>query len=63
LSLVQPAQGAEYGQSFYLLGLSLPMAGYTPPPGVFLSSTMYLYNGSVGNGIRFPFMLSSHTEC
>jgi hypothetical protein len=55
LSLVQPAQGAEYGQSLYLLGLSLPMAGYTPPPGVFLSSTMYLYNGSVGNGIRFPF--------
>jgi hypothetical protein len=54
-SLVQPAEAAEYGQSLYLLGLSLPMAGFTPPPGIFLSSSMYLYNGSAGGGVTFPF--------
>ena len=32
---VQPSQAAEYGLGNYLLGLSLPMTGYTPPPGLY----------------------------
>jgi hypothetical protein len=37
---------AEGGASFYLLGSRGPMAGFTPPPGVFLQNDMYLYSGN-----------------
>ena len=34
LALCQPVLADEYGLGDYLLGYSLPMAGYTPPPGI-----------------------------
>jgi hypothetical protein len=54
LSIVQPAQAVEYGIGDYLLGLTLPMSGYTPPPGVYFSDTFYLYKGSASGNVRFP---------
>jgi hypothetical protein len=50
-----PATAVEYGISDYLLGYSIPMAGYTPPPGIYYQDTFYLYNGSAGRNVTFPF--------
>jgi hypothetical protein len=55
LSFVQPVSATEYGLGDYLLGYSLPMAGYTPPPGVYFSDRFYLYQGSANANIDFPF--------
>jgi hypothetical protein len=54
---VQPSQAAEYGWGTYLLGISIPMMGFTPPPGFYLSDTVYAYQGSAsaGRGLTFPF--------
>jgi hypothetical protein len=54
LSFVQPVLATEYGLGDYLLGYSLPMAGYTPPPGLYFSNTFYLYQGSASANINFP---------
>ncbi len=35
---VEPSQAAEYGLGNHLLGLTIPMSGYTPPPGVYFSA-------------------------
>ncbi len=43
---LRPAGAAEYGLTNYQLGLVLPLAGYTPPPGVYFWSTFYHYLGS-----------------
>ena len=53
----QPSQAAEYGWGTYLLGISIPMMGFTPPPGFYLSDTVYAYQGSAsaGRGLTFPF--------
>jgi hypothetical protein len=50
-----PVRATEYGLGDYLLGYSLPMAGYTPPPGIYFSDTFYLYQGSASANINFPF--------
>jgi hypothetical protein len=55
LSLAQPVKAAEYGWGTYLLGLSIPMMGFTPPPGFYLSDTVYAYQGSASGNIKFPF--------
>ncbi len=55
VALSQPALATEYGLGNYLLGYALPMAGYTPPPGVYFSDTFYLYEGSANPTIKFPF--------
>ncbi|MGH6835925.1 MAG: SphA family protein [Methylocella sp.] len=52
--LILPVQAAEYGLGDYLLGYSLPMVGYTPPPGVYFSDTFYLYQGSASANVKFP---------
>lgn len=49
-----PVQAAEGGHGVYLLGLKGPGAGITPPPGVFLSNTVYWYQGSNGANRPFP---------
>ncbi|WGJ15341.1 transporter [Methylocapsa sp. D3K7] len=49
-----PVRATEYGLGDYLLGYSLPMAGYTPPPGIYFSDTFYLYEGSANANIKFP---------
>ena len=56
LSMVETAKATELGGSEYILGLTLPMAGYTPPPGVYFWDTFVLYQGSgnlfPGNGFK-----------
>ncbi len=54
LLLAAPAQASEYGLGAYLLGYSLPMAGFTPPPGLYFSNTFYLYSGSASANLNFP---------
>ncbi len=54
-AFVGPSQAAEYGQGTYLLGLSIPMIGFTPPPGFYLSDTIYAYQGSASGNKKFPF--------
>ena len=46
LALAAPATATEYGLGNYQLGLVLPLAGFTPPPGVYFWDTFYLYKGS-----------------
>jgi len=46
LSIGEPANATERGLSEYILGLTLPMEGYTPPPGVYFLDTFVLYQGS-----------------
>ncbi len=50
-----PSQAAEYGLGSYLLGLTIPQAGLTPPPGVYFSDTMYFYEGRAGGNRSLPF--------
>jgi hypothetical protein len=54
VSTLEPARATEYGLGDYLLGYSLPMAGYTPPPGLYFSDTFYLYQGSASANVTFP---------
>ncbi|WP_036255748.1 SphA family protein [Methylocapsa acidiphila] len=60
LAVSQPAAATEYGLGNYLLGYSLPMTGFTPPPGVYYSNTFYLYSGSASPTIKFP--LGKHLD-
>ncbi|MGH6864555.1 MAG: hypothetical protein ACRECN_09895, partial [Methylocella sp.] len=45
LSMGETAKATELGVSEYILGLTLPMSGYTPPPGVYFWDTFVLYQG------------------
>jgi hypothetical protein len=45
LSMGESAQATERGTSEYILGLTLPMSGYTPPPGLYFVDTFALYQG------------------
>jgi hypothetical protein len=51
-SLCDPVRASEGGASFYLPGLSIPMAGFLPPPGVFFDSTTYFYQGKLTGGVN-----------
>lgn len=42
----QPLRATEYGLNDYVLGLAMPMSGYTPPPGGYFRDEFYLYHGS-----------------
>ncbi|WOJ91389.1 transporter [Methylocapsa polymorpha] len=53
LSSSPPSQATEYGLNDYVLGLSMPMSGYTPPPGGYFWDQFYLYHGS-GNLYQNP---------
>jgi hypothetical protein len=57
VAFVQPSQAAEYGWGTYLLGLSIPMIGFTPPPGFYFSDSIYAYQGSASASgkVKFPF--------
>ncbi len=46
LSMGETAKATERGLSEYILGLTLPMSGYTPPPGVYFWDTFVLYQGA-----------------
>ena len=47
-------KAAEGGHGVYLLGLKGPGAGIIPPPGLFLTNTVYWYQGSNGANRPFP---------
>lgn len=53
MGLASAALAAEGGTSFYLLGLRGPMAGFTPPPGVYVQNDFYYYQGSAQRQISF----------
>ncbi|MGH6937061.1 MAG: SphA family protein [Methylocella sp.] len=42
----ETAKAVEFGFNAYILGLTLPMSGYTPPPGVYFWNTFALFRGS-----------------
>jgi hypothetical protein len=42
----QPLRAAEYGFQNFILGLATPLAGYTPPPGLYFRDEFFLYHGS-----------------
>ena len=42
LSMGETAKASEFGANGYILGLTIPMAGYTPPPGVYFLNTFVL---------------------
>ena len=47
ISLVSvEGQAAENATNFYILGLKTTMAGFTPPPGTYLTDINYFYAGS-----------------
>jgi hypothetical protein len=50
-----PAFAAENGHGVYLLGFRGPLAGITPPPGVYLQDDFYVYGGSASADIQLPF--------
>ncbi len=52
--LATPAQAAENGTSFFLGGNKGPMAGATPPPGLFVSNNVYIYSGSASPSLEIP---------
>ena len=54
-SLVQPVKAAEYTIGTYGLGGSVPMMGFTPPPGFYLSDAIDAYDGRASGNIKFPF--------
>jgi len=46
LCMGETASATEFGFNAYILGLTLPMSGYTPPPGVYFWDTFALFRGS-----------------
>jgi hypothetical protein len=49
-----PAFAAESGHGVYLLGFRGPLAGFTPPPGVYFQNDFYVYVGSASANIQLP---------
>jgi hypothetical protein len=45
-AVLQSARAIEFGVNTYLLGLTLPLGGITPAPGVYFNNTYLFYNGS-----------------
>jgi hypothetical protein len=48
------SHGAEGGIGVYLLGSRGPMAGFVPPPGVYVQSDLWHYRASFDAGRAFP---------
>ena len=47
-------QAAENGVGVYLLGFRGPLAGISPPPGVFFQNDVYVYSGEAGGNLQIP---------
>ena len=47
------ADAAENGAGIYLLGAHGPLAGLTPPPGLYLQNDVWIYSGSAGGTKEF----------
>ena len=54
LSFGGSALAAEGGVGAYLLGGKGPMAGFTPPEGLYFQDDMYFYAGKIGAGRALP---------
>jgi hypothetical protein len=56
LSMGETAKATENGQNEYILGLTIPMSGYTLPPGVYFWDTIVVSQGAgnlfPGNGLK-----------
>ena len=48
------AKAAEAATGVYLLGSRGPMAGYTPPAGIYFNEDSYFYSGKIGGGRSLP---------
>ena len=46
-----PAKAAEAAIGVYLLGSRGPMAGFTPPPGLYFNDDTYFFSGKIGGGL------------
>jgi hypothetical protein len=51
---VESSQAAEYALGNYLLGVSVPMSGFTPPPGLYFQDALWVYRGSAGPNVTIP---------
>lgn len=62
LSLVYlpPAQAAEGGSGFYLLGTRGQMAGMSLPPGLYAQNDIYLYSGKSRTNVDVPLAGSAY---
>src|SRR5262245_38672488 len=45
VAVFDSVRAAENATGFYILGLKTTMAGYTPPPGTYLTDINYFYAG------------------
>jgi len=50
----QRAQAAEYALGVYGLGSGVPMSGFTPPPGLYFTDSVYVYRGFAGPDVTLP---------
>lgn len=50
-----PSQAAENAVGVYILGSRGPMAGFTPPPGVYFQNDFYFYRGSANPSKELVF--------
>lgn len=49
-----PASASEYGLSPYPLGSQTSMSGFTPPPGLYVTDTVIVYQGDAGDSVSLP---------
>jgi len=53
-ALAQTASASEYGLSTYPLGSQTSMTGFTPPPGLYVTDTVIVYQGDAADKIDLP---------
>jgi hypothetical protein len=54
VAMSSSVRAAENASSFFLLGLHGPLAGMTPPPGVYVENDLYINDGSVEISKKIP---------
>jgi hypothetical protein len=59
LLVTQPSKAVEYGIGEYFLGLTIPMSGYVPAPGVYFWDTFFISHGNSERiNINFRFNIA-----
>jgi hypothetical protein len=54
VQFTEKSPAAENALGTYLLGSKGPQAGMLPPPGIFVTNTLYIYRGDVGVDVEIP---------
>jgi hypothetical protein len=54
VQFTEKSPAAEDALGTYLLGSKGPQAGMLPPPGIFVTNTLYIYRGDVGVDVEIP---------